>query len=370
MAQTAVDAARSSLVLNAELPVGAAGIPGTQLTALNAGTMFLLLTSTASTRVGGGDADHQRHRVYDERAGVLQRVCREFGRVERDYAGHCSDVVDVIRVELPDDRQPGDPGPRPDPRVLRELERAADLRRERQHAPGRRRSDLGRRVLMTSLWSNAELLYSMPAAGAAASAPGTASAILTGNSASLPAFKLPALRALWGMDHLPGKSLRIVMRGIFGTPASAPGTWLVGVGLNTTQATKPTATVLAATGAFTPASPNLSLGSTAGMFEMEFDVVVQAVGTNAGATPAASVFTSGAFSFGPGNNAATGQSLDLMVGSGAQVTMDPTVEYWVEGYATFSTGPASTSITAQQFLVSPSTDRVLTGWAVTRGRSV
>jgi hypothetical protein len=54
MAQTAVDAARSTLILNAELPVGAAGIPGTQLTALNAGTMFLLLTSTASTGAAAG----------------------------------------------------------------------------------------------------------------------------------------------------------------------------------------------------------------------------------------------------------------------------------------------------------------------------
>jgi hypothetical protein len=49
MAQTAMDAARSSAILNANLPVGAAGIPGTALAALNAGTMFLLLTSTAST---------------------------------------------------------------------------------------------------------------------------------------------------------------------------------------------------------------------------------------------------------------------------------------------------------------------------------
>lgn len=204
---------------------------------------------------------------------------------------------------------------------------------------------------MTSLWSNTELLYSMEAAGGAASAPGAASVILTGNSTTLPAFKMPSLRALWGMTALQGKALRVVMRCTFGTPASSPGTWLVGVGLNTTQATKPTATVLAATGAFTPASPNLSLASTAGMIEMEFDVNVQSVGTNAGATPAANVFTSGTFSMGPGNNAATAQSLDLMIGSGSTIAMDPTVEYWVEGYATFGTGPASTAIQAQQFLV-------------------
>jgi hypothetical protein len=41
-------------MLNANLPVGAAGIPGTQLTALNAGAMKLKLTSTASTGSASG----------------------------------------------------------------------------------------------------------------------------------------------------------------------------------------------------------------------------------------------------------------------------------------------------------------------------
>lgn len=54
MAQTAVDQARSSLMLNANLPVGTSGAPGTQLTALNAGVMKLKLTSTASTGSASG----------------------------------------------------------------------------------------------------------------------------------------------------------------------------------------------------------------------------------------------------------------------------------------------------------------------------
>lgn len=205
---------------------------------------------------------------------------------------------------------------------------------------------------MTSLWSNKELLYCMPASGATSTAPGAASVVLTGNTASNPAFKLPSLRALWGMNGFTGKALRISMRGTFGTPASSPGTWLVGVGLNTTQATKPTAIVLAATGAFTPASPNLSLAATAGMWEMEFDVTVQSMGTNAGAAPNANVFACGNFGFAPGNNAATAAGISLMVGSGSAVSVDPTAEYWIEGYATFSTGPASTNIACNQFLVS------------------
>lgn len=204
---------------------------------------------------------------------------------------------------------------------------------------------------MTALWSNKECLYCMPASGATSTAPGAASVVLTGNTTSNPAFKLPSLRALWGMNAFAGKCLRVSMRGTFGTPASSPGTWLVGVGLNTTQATKPTTIVLAATGAFTPASPNLSLGSTAGSWEMEFDITLQTMGVS-GATGTANVFTCGNFGFGPGNNAATSAGISLMVGSGAAISIDPTVEYWIEGYATFSTGPASTVIACNQFLVS------------------
>lgn len=54
MAQTAIDQARSSLMLNANLPVGAAGIPGTQLTALPATAMKLKLTSAASSGSASG----------------------------------------------------------------------------------------------------------------------------------------------------------------------------------------------------------------------------------------------------------------------------------------------------------------------------
>jgi hypothetical protein len=52
--QTAIDQTRSSLMLNANLPVGAAGVPGTQLTALGTGAMKLKLTSTASTGSASG----------------------------------------------------------------------------------------------------------------------------------------------------------------------------------------------------------------------------------------------------------------------------------------------------------------------------
>lgn len=54
MAQTAIDQTRSSAMLNANLPTGAAGIPGTQLAALTASAMKLKLTSTASTGSASG----------------------------------------------------------------------------------------------------------------------------------------------------------------------------------------------------------------------------------------------------------------------------------------------------------------------------
>jgi hypothetical protein len=205
---------------------------------------------------------------------------------------------------------------------------------------------------VTSLWSNQELLYCMPASGATATAPGAVSVVLTGNTATNPAFKLPSPRARGGMSGLAGKALRLSMRGTFGTPAATPGTWVIGVGLNTTQATKPTTIVLAATGAFTLAAPNLGLAATAGTWKLEADVTFQTMGTNAGAAPNANLFCHGNVNLAPGNNAGTASGVSMMVGSGTAVSIDPTVEYWVEGYATFSTGPASTVIACNQFLVS------------------
>ena len=56
MTQTAIDAAKSTLMLNALLPVGTGGIPGTQLTALPNTPMKLNITSTASTGSAAGTA--------------------------------------------------------------------------------------------------------------------------------------------------------------------------------------------------------------------------------------------------------------------------------------------------------------------------
>lgn len=191
----------------------------------------------------------------------------------------------------------------------------------------------------------------MPASGALVTAPGAVSAVLTGNTATNSAFKMPSARALWGQSEIVARALRISMRGTFGTPAATPGTWLIGVGLNTVQATKPTGIVLASSGAFTLAAPNLGLAATAGMWELEVDVTFQTAGSAAGAAPVSNVFCHGNLGLAPGNNAATAAGVSFMVGSGSAIVIDPTVEYWIEGYATFSTGPASTNIQCNQFLV-------------------
>lgn len=54
MAQTAWDAAMSSKALNATLPTGAAGVPGTAFGTLGASAMKLKLFSTASTGSAAG----------------------------------------------------------------------------------------------------------------------------------------------------------------------------------------------------------------------------------------------------------------------------------------------------------------------------
>ena len=52
--QVAIDAAKSSLMLNALSPVGTSGAPGTQLTALAGSPMKLKLTSAASSGASSG----------------------------------------------------------------------------------------------------------------------------------------------------------------------------------------------------------------------------------------------------------------------------------------------------------------------------
>lgn len=84
---------------------------------------------------------------------------------------------------------------------------------------------------------------------------------------------------------------------------------------------------------------------------MEFDIIIQTAGTNAGAAPNANLITGGILSLGAGNNAATTGISAFMVGGAAAISVNPSINYYLELYATFSTGPASTQIQCDQFTV-------------------
>jgi hypothetical protein len=193
--------------------------------------------------------------------------------------------------------------------------------------------------------TQAELLYSMPAPGAAISAPGAASVILSGNTAVNPPFLMPALGSLWSPSQIPGKALGIRARGGLGS-AATPGTFNIGIGLNTTQATKPPAIVLASSGTITPTA-----SQTLNMFELDFEVTFTAAGDIAGAGALVSAQAGGEFTFGHDNSAPAGDN-GFMLGTLAPITtIRYDIQYWIEAYATFSTGVASDTLQLTQFLV-------------------
>lgn len=190
--------------------------------------------------------------------------------------------------------------------------------------------------------TQAELIYSMPAPGAALVT--TASAVLSGNTTTNPPYQLPPFPSLWSPGQMAGKILKFLAQGTFGTGAT-PGTLAVGIGLNTTQGTAPTAIILSATGAlvsatFVPASVTTPNGG----WEMECDLQVESVGK-----AAMTCDVRGHFEMGAANNAATANDSGCLTGA-AVTTILPTVSYWPEVYATW--GAASTdSIICTQFKI-------------------
>ena len=133
MAQTAVDAAKSTLVLNALLPVGTGGIPGTQLTALPATAMKLKLDLDRLDRLGVRHGDH-RHGLHLRRDRLDHRLHAELVRVVGDPAvGHVPVLLDERLRERLDHRVAGAHGRVRRPGLVRQLGRPADRRGQRQH---------------------------------------------------------------------------------------------------------------------------------------------------------------------------------------------------------------------------------------------
>lgn len=180
---------------------------------------------------------------------------------------------------------------------------------------------------MTSLLSNAELLYSMPVVGPTK----TTTAVQCVTQPAALAFQLPALSALWPLDKMPGKALKVVAGGTYDAGAV---TNLLTLNADTTPATALTA--IAGTGAVT------WISSTTGMWEMDIDIdcvgVVSPTST--------SWFASGKLFAGPGNTpSALGQISGVgganALGIPSAVALDPTLRYFLELFSTWGTAPTA-----------------------------
>jgi hypothetical protein len=192
--------------------------------------------------------------------------------------------------------------------------------------------------------TNAEVLYCMPAAGAAL-ANSSAQTIISGNTSTNPPYQLPPIWNLFGgPSYAPGRALRVVARGTFGTTGGPVLT--IRCGLNTTQATVPPSIILAATGGITAPTT-----ITSGVWELEFGIDINSLG-DAAATQAMSLDALGSFRLGAGNNAATGKADVYMVGSAAAITtVLPLTAYFIEISALWGTANASNTIQCLQFEV-------------------
>ena len=187
----------------------------------------------------------------------------------------------------------------------------------------------------------AEVIYSMPASGAALSN-STTNTVLTGNTSTNPAFELPT--PLWQPAYFVGKALHVLAKGTFGTTGTP--TLTIGCYVDPTQNSTASQQILAATGALTTPS-----GVTNGNWELEFTVSMQSIGVTSSAYTA-TWNTSGTFKLGAGNNAATTAASVYMVGNPqTTIAVNPMAINFLEIWATWGTASASNTITCSQFMV-------------------
>jgi hypothetical protein len=197
--------------------------------------------------------------------------------------------------------------------------------------------------------TQAELLYAMPASGAAVTA--AAATILSGTTAANPPFGLPAGFFAQTSGNGAGKSLLIKGGGWY-TVGTTAVTDIIKIGLNTTQNTAAIAVTLAATGAWTTV---ISQSNVA--FEFEVMVTCTAPG-KAG--------TNGSFNcighllVGQANNAANptlqtvGAQWATPIMMGAPQTaaaFDPTVTQYVEVSNQWNVTTGAPTATLTNFLI-------------------
>jgi|SRR5215469_2189577 len=189
-----------------------------------------------------------------------------------------------------------------------------------------------------------EVIYNMPAAGAALSNSVTKT-VISGNTTSNPPFQMPT--PLWQPSYANARLLRVVAGGTYGDTASTP-TLTLGCFLDPTQNSTTSQITLATTGAAALTATSVTTGN----WLLDFYITVTQVGVSGGAF-ASLVFTNGLLLMGAGNNAATANAQQtIMVGSpSATISINPMATYFLELWATWGTANASNTITCSQFTV-------------------
>lgn len=201
--------------------------------------------------------------------------------------------------------------------------------------------------------TQAELLYAMPASGAATTA--AAATIISGTTAANPPYLLPAGFFSPQTGTTPGKSVLIKGGGWFTVGATAV-TDVFQVGLNTAAGTGTPAIVLAKTAAFTTL---INWTTAAFDFEVMATLTAQGVGATAG-----SLNTVGSVSLGAANNldaptlgtmgTTTTASLASKIMMGAPqtpVTFNTLTAYYIEVSNTWSVVTGAPSITLTNFYI-------------------
>lgn len=194
-----------------------------------------------------------------------------------------------------------------------------------------------------------ELLYAMPASGAAVTA--AAATIMSGTTAANPPYGLPAGFFSQQSGGGPGKSILITGGGWY-TVGSTAVTNTFKVGLNTTQNTAAIAVTLGATGAWTTVASQSNV-------EFNFDLWVTATAPGKAGTNG-SFNCTGKLFIGQANNAAnpTLQTIGaqwatpIMIGAPqTAAAFDPTVTQYVEMSSTWSATTGAPTVTLTNFYV-------------------
>lgn len=183
--------------------------------------------------------------------------------------------------------------------------------------------------------TNAELLYSMPAAGASIAA--TTKQIISATTTTNPPFFLPPLYNIWSPSQMAGKALHFEASGGYDiTAANVTMQLYFDVGFSAAT------TLVAATGAAAWAA------QTTGAWNMSLDMTCVSSGMSV-----STWYSAGAIITGPGSAATTPGSAfsfgnTVVAGIPQTVTLVPATSYCPELYVTVSAGNTAFICTQMQ----------------------